>query len=102
MARDDVSAEEVARRWLAGESYLALSVAYDMYQKAVVRLVEQARIDFPGLPWHLREGAALRRPARTSQYAPVQAYAQMTDGKKGARGVTSGSVFPSKSPRHKH
>ena len=79
--RDDVPVREVAEKFVAGASFLALAAEYDASMDLVQRRVRKARTLYPELDW----------AARDAQVAvgPTVKYVTMTDGKPGRRGTSS-------------
>jgi hypothetical protein len=91
--RPDILAEDVARRWLAGDSILVLSIAYDCSLGTIDNRLAKARVEFPDLPWGEREVSPT--PVGTKEYL------EMNDGKQGESVVRQGSVIRSSAMRRR-
>lgn len=84
MTNHDITAEEVARRWLGGESYLSIASDLGVSESIIKRRIKVAKATMPDLPWENRK--------RTRKSGPTREFVQMNDGKAGERPV-AGSVI---------
>lgn len=84
MTRHDNTPEQVARRWLAGESVLDLAVELMTDEELIKRRIRKARREFPGLPWD-------RRPEKQTRSSTLD-YRSMNDGIPGESVLREGSV----------
>jgi hypothetical protein len=82
--RPDLTPKDVALRWLAGASLLALADEFGTSVGTIKRRLKRAREAFPELPWSKRE---TRRGA-----GPTVDYIDMKDGDPRAHVVPKGSV----------
>lgn len=83
--RPDITPEEVARRWLAGESILTIAVSLDTSQQTVKSRLTKARETMPDLPWDERKAKAAT--------GPTMEYVAMKDGKPGTENIAGSIIF---------
>lgn len=87
--RPDLDNRVLAERWLAGESQLDLSIAFDCSPQTVSGRLAKARTEFPDLPWNDRKVI----PGSTaSGGSGVKDYLRMNDGKPGESALPRGSI----------
>lgn len=87
--RPDLDNRVIAERWLAGESQLDLSIAFDCSPQTVSGRLVKARTEFPDLPWGERNVV----PGSTaSGGSGVKNYLHMNDGKQGESPLPRGSI----------
>lgn len=94
MTRHDVPAEEVARRWLEGETIAVLANSYQADTGTIQDRLKKARAQFPELPWNDRTP-----PQTARQPSPTRAFLSMKDGAEGSPAVRSGHVVRSRGLR---
>lgn len=87
--RPDLDNRVIAERWLAGESQLDLSIAFNCSPQTINSRLAKARTEFPGLPWNDRQVI----PGSTvSGGSGVKSYLRMNDGKPGESSLPRGSI----------
>jgi hypothetical protein len=84
VTRNDITPEAVAKRWLSGETILALAISLEVSEELIKRRLRKARKDLPDLPWTQRSATQTR--------GSVQEYREMKDGVPGARSLKQGSI----------
>lgn len=93
MTRWDIPPEDVARRWLEGETIAALALSYTTGENTIKRRLDYARQALPDLPWDKRNP-----PRRSAPRSDLTRYVTMKDGRKGAM---IGSVIKARSLRNR-
>ena len=82
--RPDVTVEEVARRWLAGESILSIASHFQMDTGPINSRLKKARLLFPDLPWD--------EPRQVRKISPTAEYVEMKDGVPRKRDVAGSFI----------
>lgn len=90
--RPDIAPEDVARRWLTGETTESIALFYETTISTIKRRLAQAREEHPGLPWDERSPVA-------RDHGAIRRYTQLNDGHPGESVLRSGSVVRSSALR---
>ncbi len=93
MTRWDIPPEDVARRWLEGETVASLALSYGAGENTIKRRLEYARRALPSLPWDKRNS-----PRNATSRSSLTRYVTMKDGRKGA---AVGTIIKARSLRNR-
>ena len=90
--RGDISDQDVALRWIAGESIQFIATSLRAAPATIHGRLTKARKTFPDLPWGER---VIRRTP-----SPTKSFAAMNDGKQGAA-EARGSIVDGRRRKHR-